>query len=78
MSNSGFVFYTIFTWFPLISAPLAALLFALTAYLKRRNKRHKGIFIAATILASLLLIYIVIFIAIGFVGIGPGMANADT
>ena len=78
MSNSEFVFYTIFTWFPLISAPLVALLFALTAYLKWRNKRHRGIFIAATILASLLLIYIVIFIAIGFVGIGPGMADADT
>ncbi len=78
MSKNEFVFYTIFTWFPLVAVPLAALLFALTACLKRRNKRHKELFIAASILVFLLLIYVVIFIAIGFAGIGPGMAGADT
>jgi hypothetical protein len=77
MSKNEFAFYTIFALFPLISAPLAVSLFALTAYLRRRNKRHKGLFIAASILTSLLLIYIIIFIAIGFVGVGPGIADAD-
>lgn len=78
MSNNEFVFYTIFAWFPLVSTPLAALLFALTAYLKRRNKRYRGLLISASNLASLLLIYIIIFIGMGFVGIGPGIAGVDT